>query len=136
MAFATVDDVAIRLGRGLTSAEEAMAEMVLDSVTGLIAEVAGQDDVWAEALDPVPAYYKVLCVEKVITVGSNPNGYAALSEQLGAYQVSKTFQRSQDIGLFLSEYEERMVRRIANNAVSGSTRVPALLHDTSVVEDQ
>jgi hypothetical protein len=130
MALATTTDVETRLGRSLTAAEEAMAEQVLELVEGMILEITGADEP-----SPVPLYYKALCIEKVIMVGTNPNGLASESETLGAHSHSRTFQRASDIGVFLTDSEERTIRRIANNKVSGSSRPHSLPHDVYVTED-
>lgn len=134
VAFATADDVATRLALDLSDEQEAAAAFVIEIVTGLIAELAGESPASAEALDPVPAYYRALCVEKAVGAIANPENLAATSESLGAYSRSATFPRSQDVGIFLTEYEEQMVRRIANNKVSASTRTHSLLHDAYVKE--
>lgn len=121
MAFATPADVAVRLGRELTDAEEAFAEAVIGDVTGLIADHLGLDDDWAAALDPVPRVFKTLCVEKTILVGSNPNGLSSRSETLGAYAESESFRREAG-GIQLSDDEERRVRRAYFGTNSGSSR--------------
>lgn len=125
MAFATTEDVATRLGRALTAAEEAMAEQVIETVEGIILEIAGTPEP-----SPVPAYYKALCITKVIQVGTNPNGLASESKTLGQASQSRTYPRGLDgLGLALTEHEEATVRRIANNAVSGSSYPRALPHE-------
>lgn len=127
MAFATTTDVAIRLGRDLTTAEAAMAEQVIELVTGLIADAAGQAAAWAAALDPVPAYYRALCIDRVLKVGTNPNLVQSMSEQLGAYSKTKTFPR--DItGVFLTEQEERLCRQAVFGA-AGSFRPRSVVDD-------
>jgi hypothetical protein len=132
MAFATSDDVATRLGRDLTQAEVDMVDLVIEIVTGLIADAAGQTAAWAAALTPVPAYYKALCIEKAIVVGSNPNQLVSLQKQLGAYMSDKTFRPTT---LFLTAEEEaRILKFVPGVAVSGSARVPSLLHDVYVRE--
>lgn len=114
MAFADADDVAARLGRDLTDPETGVAGSVIVTVTGLIAATLDQDAEWAQNLDPVPAYFTALCVEKTIGAIVNPTNLAAESEQLGAYQHSQTFPRSLDGGVFLTAAERREVRRAAN----------------------
>lgn len=112
MAFATTADVATRLGRALTAAEQAMAQQVIDSVTAQISAVVNEGSEWATALDPVPEVFKSLCIEKVIYIGSNPNGIASESETLGAYTHSQTFPRSMDsYGVLLTDEEKRSVRQ-------------------------
>jgi len=127
-AFATVSDVESRLGRELTDAETDQIEWVLALVTSLIADAGG---IAAADFDPVPAYFKVLCVEKCVVALSNPTGLAAQSETLGAYSYSNTFPRNagDSIGVFLNDHELRYVRQIANNAVSASVRVPSLARE-------
>lgn len=111
MAFATTGDVATRLGRALTTAETAMAAQVIELVTGEIALVLGEDAAWAEALTPVPAYFKGLCIDKVLKVGTNPNLVQSISEQLGAHATSKTFPQGVG-GVALTPDEIRQVRRV------------------------
>jgi hypothetical protein len=135
MPFATFEDVAIRLGRPLTAAEEAMAGSVIELVTGLIADAVGKDAAWAVALDPVPPTLRAVCVEKTLAVGSNPNRLAAFSEQLGAHQVSKTFPRS-DVGVFLTDEEERRVRAaVYGGRDSGSVVIGSILDDLPITWD-
>lgn len=129
MAFATTDDIAARLGRELSDSELDRAEWIIPLVQALILEVAGT----AEP-NPAPAYYRALCVEKTINVIENPSGLATESESLGDWSHSQTFQRAGDAGVFLTDREEQMIRRIANNAASGSSRPHSIVHDTYVAE--
>ncbi len=131
MAFATADDVETRRGSALSADQTALAEQVIETVTGLIADVAGYGPAWASSLDPVPAYYKALCVEKAVDVLARPES-AIASETLGAHSV--TYARESDgAGIFLSEREELNIRRLSGS-VSGSVHVQALPADTSVLE--
>jgi hypothetical protein len=113
MALATADDIATRLGRALTAAERAFAEQTIATVTGLIADAVSRDVAWADALDPVPPSLKGLCVEKVIAVGSNPQGLRAESESLGEHEHSRTFATggAGSATVFLTREEIRTVRR-------------------------
>jgi hypothetical protein len=119
MPFATSDDVATRLGRDLTAAETAMAEQVIDMVTGLIVDEVDRDLAWATALDPVPAVLKALCVDKVIAVGANPSGLRASSQTLGQASYSKSFR--DDAGLWLTPQQARLVRQAVYGSLSGSS---------------
>ena len=127
MPLATAADVAVRLGRSLTAAETAMAEQVIAAVTGQIVDAVDRDAAWADGLDPadVPVL-KALCVEKVIVVGTNPNGLAAESEALGAHSHSRTFQRSNDAGMFLTDQEQRLCRSAVYGTLTGSSTPRAL----------
>jgi len=120
MAFATADDVAARLGRALTAAEETLVDAVVEQVTDLIADAVGEDADWAADLSPVPAVLTAICVEKAISVGSNPNGVASRSETLGAFSSSENFRK--DSGLYLTPLEERLARRAVLGRLSGSSR--------------
>lgn len=122
MPWADADDVATRLGRTLNAAEEAQAEMVIGSVTALVLELLSEDQDWADTLDPVPQTLVLLCIEKAVGTIVNPNNVASESEALGAYQHSHTFPRAADIGIFLSDDEQRRVRR----AVGGAPRAVTL----------
>lgn len=130
MAFAAHSDVQTRLGRDLTADEQDTATAVIATVEGLIVEVSGE-----AAPSTAPAYYKALCVEKAIGAITNPENVASRSESLGAHSHSQTFPRDLDSGIFLTEREEYVIRRIANNAVSGSSRPHSLIHDTYVAEE-
>lgn len=126
MAYATADDVAARLGRDLTADETTQAEAVLDIVAGLIADAVAKDgDAWVA--DPVPTTLMLLSIEKAISALVNPNNLASFSEQLGSYQHSGTYPRSGDVGIFLSDSEERRVRRAVYGAASASVRIGSVL---------
>lgn len=124
--FGTSEDVGRRLGRDLTEAEAATAEAAIQAVAEMILEVAGTTEP-----DPVPAYYRALCIEKALAAISNPAGVAA--ESLGAHSV--TYSRNSP-GMFLTDLEERTIRRIANGSVSGSVRTHSLVHDVYVTEPE
>lgn len=129
MAFAEVEDVATRLARDLTAEEGAMAEMLLEAATAEIARAAGRDDAWAAALAPVPQILRFVAVELVRRAMSNPEGLKSVSETLGAYQHSRSFQGADTAGLFLTDREERMVRSAVYGTLSGSSRVESLADD-------
>lgn len=120
-SFATNEQVGIRLGRALSAAEEAFVDEVVADVTLLIAECLGEDEDWADALDPVPRTFKTICVEKAILVGSNPNGLTSRSETLGSFSESETFRRDAG-GIMLTDDEERRVRLAYYGRSSGSSR--------------
>lgn len=129
MAFASADDVEMRLGRDLTDAEANQADLAIEIVSEMILEVAGTDEP-----SPAPAYYRALAIEKAIGAVTNPNSLAVESEGLGAYTSSRTFQRAGDVGIFLTEREEAMIGRIASGVVSGSSYPRSLPHETAVSE--
>jgi hypothetical protein len=118
--YATVGDIAARLGRDLTEGEEQTASLLLESVSGLIAEAAGESPGYVP--DPMPSVVRLLAIEKVIGVLNNPHGFASFTKQLGAFTQSGTFPRASDIGVFLSEDERRRVRRaLGSSGFASST---------------
>lgn len=130
MAFATSADVQVRLGRDLTDPETALADQVIDNVSELIIEAVNRDDDWADALDPVPTTLKVLCIEKALAAIVNPTSLMALSEQLGAYQHTDTYQRLEDgsaLGVFLSASERRRVRKAIYKADIHTARMESII---------
>lgn len=131
MAFATKEEVAARLARSLTTAEENAVDLVIELVQGSIADLVGEGATWADELDPVPAYYRALCIEKAIGAISNPQSLAAESKQLGSYSSSKTYQRAQDAGIFFTEREEAQIRRTYGSGLSGSSRPDSLATELS-----
>lgn len=129
MAFATASDVATRLGRALTDDETDQATAAIVTVTGLIVEAVYQDDAWAAALDPVPTTLSTICIEKAISVIANPTNIASGSETLGAHQVSQTYPRSSDVGVFLSAGERTRARRAVYGSQITDVRTPTELED-------
>lgn len=125
--FATTEDVATRLGRELTDAERYQVSGALTAVGGFICSAADRQPDWEP--DPTPAYFKELSIQKAIAALVNPANLASQSEQLGAFQHSETFQRSQDGGLTLSDDEGRAVRDAAYGTGAGSARTRAVVDD-------
>jgi hypothetical protein len=130
MAFATAQDVAARLGRDITEAEETMADLLLDGATAIIAVECGRDDEWADELHPVPGVLKIVCVEVAARSMTNPQGLKQLQERLGQYQHQTTYR---DIieggGLMLTKAEELLVRRAVYGTTTASPRVSSWLDD-------
>jgi hypothetical protein len=65
MPLATVDDIATRLGRDLTAAEQAFATQTIESVTAQIALATNKTVAYLDALSPPSKVLTTLCVEKV-----------------------------------------------------------------------
>jgi hypothetical protein len=122
--IAAAEAVKDRLGRELPPDETTQATAIIATVTGLIADTLGTTTDAVEALDPVPTTFITICVEKAALIITNPTGLASESEQLGSYQHSMTYQRANDIGIYLSDDEQRRVRRAAKR----SSFVPVTLH--------
>lgn len=109
--IATPEAVAERLGRELTTDEAVQATAIIATVTGLIADALDTTAEAIRAMEPVPPTFATVCVEKAALLITNPFGLASESEQLGSYQHSVTYQRSNDVGVYLSRDERRRIRR-------------------------
>jgi hypothetical protein len=127
MAFATSDDVQKRLGRPLTGGEKETADWVIATVTGLIADAVDLSPKWAEGLTRIPEGLKALCVEKAIGAITNPANLAAESRTVGAVSRSRTFQRSNDVSVFLSDFEIRQARSAVFGGGCGSAYTPSVV---------
>lgn len=125
--IATADDVKARLGRDLTASETTIVNAVLPAIIGLFSDATGKtvDDLEAGGYGRL----KTIAVEKAAMIVNNPRGLASMSEQLGSAQRSETYPRASDIGIFLSDEEERQVREAVFGAGRGSARVPSLITD-------
>lgn len=133
--FADTDAVAARLGRDLTEGEEGIAESVIESITLQIAEAVDRDADWADELDPIPATFTALCVEKSIAAIANPLNVASQSETMGSWNSSQTFPRAQDVGALLTAEEESRIRKAWFGQASGSARLPSMVDDILDIAD-
>jgi hypothetical protein len=124
--FASVADVATRLGRDLSDAEAASAEATIASVTRQIAEILGLDDDWADTLEPVPALFEALCIDKALGAISNPGGIA--SQSLGAFSVTYA-NRSGYAGAALLTIEDIRAINEAWYTGEASVRIPSVADD-------
>lgn len=136
MAFATTDDVALRLGRALTSGEEDQADLLLGLATATIANAADKDDVWAEALDPVPVLLKGFCIELTCRALANPNGLFSKSETIGSYSYTHSFNKDVSSAMALSDVEVLVIRRAVNGSNSGSAKAENVLDELCAELDE
>lgn len=124
MAFATTSDVAARLGRALTSAEEDQAEALLDAAQATIEVVIDR----AEAdLDTVPDVCGSVCVSMVLRGMANPHGFASDTESLGAYSKSQTYGRDSGSELTPTQAETLILRRAVYGKTTASSKMEATL---------
>lgn len=123
-AFATLDDLAILLGKTtaaeLTAQQTAMGEMLLPLATGLILNEVGKAEAWAQALDAIPAILRAVCLAMVKRVMDNPSSVRAQSETLGQYQHSVSFTDGAH-GLLLADAEAALCRRATWGRLSATT---------------
>lgn len=127
MAFATTDEVQIRLGgTTLTAGQIAQAELLIELATSILADNIGRDDEWAAALDPVPGIVRAVVLEAVARVMQNPAGARSESETLGAYSHSTSYTDGAH-GLSLFDAEMRLCRTALLGGSSASAQVPSLI---------
>lgn len=136
--FATAADIAARLGRPLTSAEEdTQVPLLLDIATGLIAESVGRDQAWADdqiADADAPATYRLICIEVVLRGLQNPAGVESQTETLGAYSHTQRYGSGDAaaFGLDLTDAEERRLSRAAYGTNAASARLGSLAENRTL----
>lgn len=126
-AFATVADVAARLGRTLSDADGAMAGLLLNGATVMIADHAGKNP---GDISPVPAQLRFIAIEMVCRAMANPEGIASVSESLGEYSYTRGFRRgAAGSDLMLTKGEELLISRALYGKTTASPRVASVLED-------
>lgn len=131
VTFCTPADIATRLGRDLTEAEQATATMLCELVTDQVAAAVDEDADWAAALDPIPLPLRAIAIDVVHRVMRNPSGYSSTSETLGAYSYTQRYgSDSGDAGaaggFTLTPAEARRVRRAVFGASVASIEVASI----------
>ena len=135
MAWPTKTDVATRLGRTLTTAEQNQADLLLEQAIAAIADACGKDDAWADQLDPIPAALAGLTIEVVARTMAVPIGVRSTQEQLGQYARTESYPDQLAGGLQLTDVEERRARRIVFGSSSGSAQAGSILNDLFEIDD-
>jgi hypothetical protein len=126
VTFATIDELAIRMGLTFTTAQAAQGAMLLGMVTGLIIECVNRDDTWAATFTPIPRLVRAICLEVVARVMQNPAGARSESETIGQYQHSTSYTDGSS-GLYLTAAEEVLCRRAILGATSGSAQLDSIV---------
>ena len=126
--YASAADVAARLCRELTEAEETSVEFLLMAAYEVINAATGQPDP-----DPEPTILRIVSVELVTRAMSNPQSLASRSETLGAYSHSATFRKELSSDLMLTDAEELLVRRAVLGQLSGTGQQQSLGSDCCVI---
>lgn len=130
MAFATTEHIAARIGRDLTSEEQAtQVPLLLELATNAILDAVDKTQEWAEALDEVPPALSGLCIELVARVLLNPAGGRSISEQIGQHSRAVTFGPAASAALTLTDAEERRARRAVYGSNSGSAPTRGIVTD-------
>lgn len=127
MAWPTNTDIATRLARTLTTAEENQADLLIEQAIAAVADACGKDDDWADALDPIPAALAGIIIEAVARAITAPIGVRSTQETLGTYSHSESYTDQLAHGLQLTPAEERRARRIVFGASTGSATLPSVL---------
>lgn len=127
--FATLADLAVRLGRAtsseLTAAQQAQGNLLLELATGLILDTVGRDTAWADDLASVPVMLRAVTLEVAARVMQNPVGARSESEQLGQHSHGVSFPDGAH-GLMLTPAEAVLCRRTVIGVQSGSAAMDSL----------
>lgn len=135
MAWPTNADIALRLARDLSAAEEAQADLLLEQAIAAVADACGLDDDWAAALTPIPAALAGLVIELVARTMAVPIGVRSTQEQLGQYSHTESYPDAFAGGLQLTDVEERRARRIVFGSNTATTRAESILNDVYDLDD-
>lgn len=127
MALATVNDVRIRMGRELSTAEEQTVEQLLALAQSLVETKIKKKE--ADFGDDVPPLISGAVVTVVVRSLANPTALASRSETIGAYSHSETFGRDLASELTLSADEIATLRECAWGRTSGSAQLAATALD-------
>jgi len=133
--FASVSDVATRLGRSLSTDEADSVDLLLTIATATIANAADKDDEWAATLSPVPTILQGFCIELTCRAFANPEGLFSTSKTIGSYTNSKSFNKDVSSAMALSDIEVLVIRRAVNGTNAGSARAENVLDDLYVELD-
>jgi hypothetical protein len=128
VVLATIHDVAKRLGRALTEAEEGQVDYLIDAATAVV-----QEAIEIDVPEPVPKVLRVACVELITRAITNPAGLVSESKTLGSYTHTRGFRSHSaaaktPTGMELTALEEQMVRR-AVAPTQGSVEVEGHIND-------
>lgn len=104
---------------------ETRAAAKLADASGLV-----RVEVPAALLDPVPPVVLTIVCEAAWRSLRNPEGYA--SEQIGQYSARRN---DDDIAVYLTEVERKILRRLARRSGLRSTRMPYTAGDHSDLPD-
>jgi hypothetical protein len=134
--FATVAEVATRLGRDLTSDEQGSVALLIQLATATIANAADKTEEWAAELDPIPLILKGFCIELVCRTFANPMGLFSESKTLGSFQHSQSFNKDVSSAMALSDVEVLVIRRAVRGTNAGSARAESTADLLSYCEEE
>jgi hypothetical protein len=120
--YATRRDVASRLGRDLTEAEEPQVDFLLYAGTYLTAAAVGKT-----VGDFVPPdVFRIVVADMAARALGTPVGATASREQLGEYSYSQSY-RTDAPGMALWDLERQMLRLAVYGTLTASSRPDSLL---------
>ncbi len=138
--FATLNDLALRLpgtatsSAGLTAKQSAQGTMLLQSATDVITDAVDRDATWANALSPVPAVLRAVCLEVVARVMQNPDGARSQSETLGQWSYATSYTDAAH-GFGLTDREVALCRRAVLGQTCGSAHLESVVGNFEDVGD-
>lgn len=132
--FASVEDVATRLGRVLTGTEEDTVGLLLGLASAAIRAAVDRPDSWMP--DPVPQLLRGFCVEVTCRGFLNAGGLFSKSETIGSYSYTNSFNRELPSGIALTEAETLVLRRSVWGTNAGSARAENVLDDLCAELDE
>lgn len=132
--FASVEDVATRLGRVLTGTEEDTVGLLLGLASAAIRAAVDRPDSWMP--DPVPQLLRGFCVEVTCRGFLNAGGLFSKSETIGSYSYTNSFNRELPSGIALTDAETLVLRRSVWGTNAGSSRADNMLDDLLAEQDE
>lgn len=126
--FATLDQLAIRLGRTgedeLTEAQRAQGALVLALASGLVRDSAGKPADWDP--DPASVVLRAITLEAAARVMTNPAGVRSEAETLGQHQHSVSYPDEHG-AVYLTARESKLVRGAVGSR--NATTIPSTTLD-------
>ena len=132
--FASVEDVATRLGRVLTGTEEDTVGLLLGLASAAIRAAIDKPESWMP--DPVPQLLRGFCVEVTCRGFLNTGGLFSKSETIGSYSYTNSFNRELPSGIALTDAETLVLRRSVWGTNAGSARAENVLDDLCAELDE
>ena len=88
--------------------DDAAAEVVLEDISALVRDAAGNENIWAD-VTTAPRAIKVIVIRAAIRSLNNPDGFQ--SESYGSYSYS--YGKDQTIPTWLTDAEMKQIQKIA-----------------------
>lgn len=132
MGYATAADLETKLkpklGRAFTADETAAAELLVEAASAAIDEATEKPEI-----SEPPTVLKFVAIEAASRAMSNPGALASGSETLGVYSYSEKYLN--DGSVWLTQIEERMVRRAVHGMLTGSAEAKSIASDPFILDE-